>query len=81
METLNNLLKSLIKPASGRQPHHERSQPLRCRTLRALGFLNVVILGFRSAPPQALCFRPLREFWKDKPRINLFKAFFLNSEM
>jgi hypothetical protein len=30
---------------------------LRYRTLRALGFLAFVILGFRSAPPQALCFR------------------------
>jgi len=35
---------------------------LRYRTLRALGFLIVRILGFRFAPPQALCFHPLRGF-------------------
>jgi len=44
-----------------------RSQLWRYRTLRALGFLPFVILGFRSAPPQALCFHPLRGFWKGKP--------------
>src|SRR5260370_18053982 len=28
-------------------------------------FLSTLkILGFRSAPPQALCFHPLRGFWK-----------------
>jgi peptidyl-prolyl cis-trans isomerase B (cyclophilin B) len=36
----------------------------RYRTLRALGFPFVVTLGFRSAPPQALCFHPLRGFLK-----------------
>ncbi len=30
-------------------------------------FLSFVILGFRSAPPQALCFHPLRGFWKVGP--------------
>ena len=30
---------------------------LRCRTLRALEFITVVNLGFRFAPPQALCYR------------------------
>ena len=29
-------------------------------TLRALGFLTFLILGFRCAPPQASCSRPLR---------------------
>src|SRR5882672_5514146 len=52
-----------MSPRSGRQPAHL----LRCRTLRALGFLSFVILGFRSAPPQALCSHPLRGFWKRKP--------------
>lgn len=28
------------------------------------GFFLFVNLGFRSAPPQALCFHPLRGFWK-----------------
>jgi len=37
---------------------------LRYRTLRALGFLTFVNLGFRSAPPQALCFHLLRGFGK-----------------
>jgi hypothetical protein len=29
----------------------------------------VVNLGFRSAPPQALCLHPLRGFWKGKPTL------------
>jgi hypothetical protein len=40
-----------------------RSQRLCYRTLRALGFLFFVILGFRFAPPQALRLHPLRGFW------------------
>jgi hypothetical protein len=32
-------------------------------------FLPVVNLGFRCAPPQALCFHALRGFWKDKPEL------------
>jgi peptidyl-prolyl cis-trans isomerase B (cyclophilin B) len=44
-----------------------KSKPLRYRTLRALGFLASVILGFRCASPQALCFHPLRGLWKSKP--------------
>ena len=39
---------------------------LRYRTLRELGFPTFVILGFRFAPPQALCFHPLRGFWRCK---------------
>jgi hypothetical protein len=39
-------------------------QLLRYRTLRALGSLTFVILGFRFAPPQALRFHPLRGFGK-----------------
>ena len=44
-----------------------KSQRFRYRTLRALGFFTFVILGFRFAPPQALCLHPLRGFWKGKP--------------
>jgi hypothetical protein len=29
---------------------------------RAWSFLSIIILGFRSASPQALCFHPLRGF-------------------
>ncbi len=36
------------------------SQLVRCRTLRALGFLRLLFLGFRFASPQAVCFHPLR---------------------
>jgi hypothetical protein len=46
-----------------------RSQLLRYRTLRALGFLTFIILGFRFAPPQALCFHPLCGFVKGKPAL------------
>jgi len=46
-----------------------KSQRLRYRTLRALGFLTFVILAFRSASPQALCFHPLRGFGKVKPEL------------
>jgi len=35
------------------------SDLLHYRTLRALGFLRIRILGFRFAAPQALCFHPL----------------------
>jgi hypothetical protein len=35
------------------------------RTLRVLGyFLIFITLGFRFAPPQALCWHPLRGFGK-----------------
>jgi hypothetical protein len=43
-----------------------KSWHLGYRTLRALGFLTFVTLGLRFAPPQALCFHPLRGFWKNK---------------
>jgi hypothetical protein len=46
--------------------HHEL---LRYRTLRALGFFTFAILGFRFAPPQALCFHPLRGLWKGEPAL------------
>src|SRR5438552_17132350 len=39
-------------------------QVLGYRTLRALVFFRLVNLGFRFAPPQALCFHPLRGFEK-----------------
>src|SRR5882672_2609746 len=52
---------------------------LRYRTLRALGFLPFVILGFRFAPPQALCFRPLRGFWKTKPALTY--SYFSTNQM
>ncbi len=38
-------------------------RPLHYRTLRALSFFMFFNLGFRCAPPQALCFHPLRGFW------------------
>jgi hypothetical protein len=31
----------------------------RCRPLRGLCFAGLQFLGFRYAPPQALCYRPL----------------------
>src|SRR5437870_4159237 len=37
-----------------------KSQIWGYRTLRALGVFRLVNLGFRFAPPQALCFHPLR---------------------
>ena len=43
------------------------SLALSYRTLRALGFSPVVNLGFRFAPPQALCFHPLRGFREARP--------------
>jgi hypothetical protein len=30
---------------------------------RGLGSFSLPFLGFRFAPPQALCFHPLRGFW------------------
>src|SRR5207253_9569452 len=57
-------------PRSGRQPFHRANRKfLGYRTLRALGFFRLVNLGFRFAPPQALCFHPLRGFWKRNPAI------------
>jgi len=53
-----------------------RSVFLSCRTLRALGFLAFVILGFRFAPPQALCFHPLRGFGTNVRRHHLFTISF-----
>ena len=50
---------------------------LRYRTLRALGFLPFVILGFRSAPPQALCFHPLSGFGKATLHTALLPCFAL----
>jgi hypothetical protein len=40
--------------------HQSKSQRLGYCTLRALDFLTDHNLGFRFAPPQALCFHPLR---------------------
>jgi len=51
-------------PRSGRQRFTKCNRQLfRYRTLRALGLYIFVILGFRFAPPQALCWHPLRGLW------------------
>ena len=46
----------------------------RCRPLRGLCFVSVFVLGFRCAPPQSLCWRPLRGL--KNLCLNLFRAYF-----
>jgi cyclophilin family peptidyl-prolyl cis-trans isomerase len=46
-----------------------KSHPYRYRTLGVLDSPTFVILGFRFASPQFLCFHPLRGFWEAKPKL------------